>query len=351
MSKENALIMFRVDTRGSKGNRALLRCLILAEAHIQRGGRVQFALQQDQRTARNIIAARGLQEVAIRGAIGSDGDLEELLSVVATSKAASVVIEGRCFGHQYLSTLAGNVFTAVVEDDGERVLPVQLIINSSFSADERFYTCGADARLLLGPEYKLVSPEIANWSKPERSPKSEIERVFLTSSDDSIIARTLDALPRSTKTTIVTVLGSRTCPILDEAACAACARGYIIEQISRNAVTDSLLLCDAAIVTSESLSGLIGFLGIPTLCLAHNRDDAREAHRLAEEGANIHLAPMSQTTSLDLSTAIETFLLDEPQRHRFGKRIGSLVDGQGAERILDSLVAVQASKLRLLEAA
>tara|TARA_R110002073_G_scaffold245044_3_gene407396 strand:+ start:55620 stop:56675 length:1056 start_codon:yes stop_codon:yes gene_type:complete len=351
MSKENALLLFRVDTRGSQGNRALLRCLILADAHIQRGGRVAFALQQSQKTARNFIAARGLEAVTISGATGSDKDLEELLSAVADGGASSVVIEGRCFGNVYLSTLASNVFTAVIEDDGERVLPVQLIINSSFSADERFYTCRADARLLLGPDYKLVGPEVSNWPKPEQAPKAAIERIFLTSSDDSISARALDALPTSNKTTIVTVLGSRTCPILDAAARAACARGYIIEQISHTAVTDALLFCDAAIVTSESMSGLIGFLGIPTLCLAHDREDARETQRLAEEGANVHLAPMSLTTHHDLTIAIENFLLDEPQRNRFGKRLASMVDGQGAERILDRLVAVQVPKLRILKAA
>ncbi len=351
MSKENALIIFRVDTRGSKGNRALQRCLILAEAHMRRGGRVQFAVQQNQQTARNLIRARGLQEIAISGPVGSDADMQELVDAVAEGSPSSVVIDGRCFGSKYLSAVASKVFTAVIEDDGERVLPVQLIINSNFSADERFYTCRADARLLLGPEYKLVSPEIANWPKPERTPKAAIERIFLTSSDDHVSARVLDALPRSNKTTIVTLLGSRTCPVLDTAARAACARGYIIEQISRNTVADSLLFSDAAIVTSESMSGLIGFLGIPTLCLSHDREDVRETHRLAEEGANVHMAPMSQTTSQDLSAVIENFLLDEPQRLRFGKRIGSMVDGQGAERILDSLAGIQTPKLRILEAA
>jgi len=351
MSKENALIIFRVDTRGNKGSRALQRCLILAEAHIARGGRAQFAIQQNQQSARTLIAARGLQEVTITGRVGTDADMEELLCAVTNGGAASVVIEGRCFGKTYLSTMASNVYTAVIEDDGERVLPVQLIINTSFAADERFYTCRSDAQLLLGPEYKLVSPDIAAWPKPERAPKSIIERIFLTSSDDHVSARVLDALPRPRRTTIVTLLGSRTCPILDAAARAACARGYIIEQVSRNAATDALLFSDAAIVTTESMSGLIGFLAIPTLCLAQDREDSRETHRLAEEGANMHMAPMSQTSNQELEAALESFLLDEPQRHRFGKRIGSMIDGQGTERILDRIASAQVPKLRLLKAA
>ncbi len=351
MSKSNALIIFRVDTRGAAGKRSLERCLMLAAAHQQRGGRAQFAIQQNQQTARNLIAAKGLAELTISGTIGSEHDAEELLCAAANCGASSIVVDGRSFGAAYLQTLSQTIFTAVMEDEGERVLPVQLIINSSFSADERFYTCRADSRLLLGPSFKLVSPEIANWPAPERAPRSVIKRLFVHSEDDHASARVLDALPVCKGTTIVTVLGSRTCKILDTAARAACSRGYIIEQISRSAATDALFLTDAAIVTSESFSGLIGFLGIPSLCLSNDRDDARETHRMAEEGANVHTQPLREMSNQQLESTIEDFILDEAQRRRFSNRVAGLIDGNGGERILDIMREMQTPKLRILKAA
>ncbi len=68
MSKRNTLIMFRVDTRGDDNLRALDRCLILADAHLERGGRVVFALGHDQRSARSLVVARGLDTITITAA-------------------------------------------------------------------------------------------------------------------------------------------------------------------------------------------------------------------------------------------------------------------------------------------
>ncbi|MCP4445802.1 MAG: hypothetical protein GY811_10735 [Myxococcales bacterium] len=351
MSREDTLIIFRADTRGTRGDRNLRECLILAEAHTQQGGRAQFALNQDQRTARTIVTARGLGAIAIDAPLGSEADSGQLLSAATNRGAASVVIVGQAFDRAYLSTIAASIFTAVIEDGGERVLPVQLIINSGFSADERFYTCRADTTLLLGPAYKLVTQDVAAWPMPERTTPTSIERLFVTSSDDHASARILDSLPHPSKTTIITLFGSRTCPILDAAARAACGRGYIIEQIARSTVTDALLFCDAAIVTTESLSGLIGFLGIPTLCVSHDREDAREVQRLAEEGANMHSRPLRETTNQDLQVILEDFLLDESQRRRFGKRIARLVDGRGTERILANIAQSERPRLHGLKAA
>ncbi len=316
MSKSNALIVFRVDTRGAIGRRSLERSLVLAEAHTRRGGRTLFALGADEKAARAILAARGVRIKILSNIIGSAADAEELLAAAKFDGASSIVIDGKVFDQEYLARISSSIFTAVVEDDGERALPVQLIINSSFSADERFYTCKPDSRLLLGPSFAPVSSDIARWPAPERPANTNIERIFVSSEDDHASARVLDALPACKGTTVVTVLGSRTCKMLDAAARSACARGYIIEQISRNSITDALLLADVAIVTKESFQGLIGYLGIPTLCIGNSEDDARETHRMAEERANVHMAPMTTMRNAELERTIEGFLLDQAQRHR-----------------------------------
>ncbi len=360
MSRTNStdrLMFFRVDTQGEKGARALERCLILAEAHVARGGQVQFALGESQTAANEIIAARGFCRIPISGSIGSEEDSEQLLRAVAEDGANAVVIEGRGFASDYLSAIASKVYTAVLDQGGERVLPVQLIVNSNFSADEHFYTCRADSRLLLGAQFRLVSPDLAAWPKPEQPNEKTAEgvfngeRVFVTSSNDHNSARILDALPAPTKTTIITLLGSRFCPVLDQSARSACARGYIIEQISRSTLADCLPFCDAAILTSESFTGQIGYLGIPTLCLSDDSAGSREVHRLAEEGANMHVPPLCETNNQELTQTIQDFLADEPQRKRFGKRIESMIDGNGAERILHCIEQAVVPRLRVLKAA
>ncbi len=349
------LIIFRVDTQGEKGTLALQRCLLLAEAHVARGGQVQFALGDTETAASEIVAARGFSKISISGRIGSEQDSEQLLFSAAQNGANAVVIEGHRFSSDYLTTVASKVYTAVLAQSGERVLPVQLIVNSNFSADEHFYTCRADSRLLLGAQFKLVDPGLTAWPKPEQpSEKPAVfhgERIFVTSSDDHNSARILDAMPAPTKTTIITLLGSRFCPVLDQSARSACARGYIIEQISRSTLADCLPFCDVAILTSESFTGQIGYLGMPTLCLSEDSDHLREVHRLAEEGATMHVPPLCETNNQELTQIIQGFLLDEPQRRRFGKRIESMIDGNGAERILNCIEQAVVPRLRILKAA
>lgn len=351
MSNKNPII-FRVDCKSPRAQDSLERCLILAETHARRGGGVHFAIDQSAQGAREILAAQGLSEITITAPSGSDEDCAQVLCAATTLGASAVVIDGIGFGTPYLTELAASIYTAVILDGDERVLPVQLVINASCSADERFYTCRADTKLLLGPQYQMVRPEISDWPKPERpSGDADTQRIFVATGDDHHTARLLDCMPAPKKATILSVQGSQDCPILNAAARSACARGYIVEELSPSCVSDALLFSDAAISSAESYPALRAFYGIPSLTLSIRPEHNREVHRLAEEGANLHTPPMNEMDNQEIEACIHDFLRDERGRERMGKRLSALMDGLGAERVLDCIAAPQKPSIQVLEAA
>ncbi|MBL4633565.1 MAG: hypothetical protein JKY56_06825 [Kofleriaceae bacterium] len=345
------LIIFRIDGRGAIGRRSMERCLYLATAHEQRGGRAHFALNERDDEIESILGQRGIGVSSIDSTIGSMADCEELLEVATSIGASAIVIDGAVFESKYLETSAQSLFTAVIDDGGERTLPVQLVINSGFAADERFYTCRADSSLLLGPKFQVLDPEITRWAKPTMTEVGRIPRYYISSIDEHNTARILNSMPSPTQTSILCVSGPIDCPILNAATRDACAQGYTIEHVGPSAVADTLFYCDAAVVCPDSPIGLLAYLGVPSLVIANDSDRTREVRRLAEEEATRSIMPMDELSDNELSSSLSEFFEDSKQRQMQGERLSALVDGNGTTRILDCIRESLRPNLRLLDAA
>lgn len=346
------LIVFRTDSRGAKGLNSVERCIHLADAHRKRSGSIHFAISENNSDLCAMLESKQMKYSIVSSKIGSMEDCEEVLALTSELRASALVIDGAVFQRKYLKTSAKSLFTAVLDDEGERPLPVQLIINSSFSADERFYTCRADSTLLLGPEFQILSPEITQWTKPIASRAAgTIPRYFISCIDERSTARILDSLPRPMATTVLAVGGSADCQILSAAVRMACIRGYTVEHMAVNSVSDSILFSDAAIVCPDSPIGLLAYCGISTLVVASENSRWREVQRIAEEKATLNNTPLDQASDSELSSTIAEFMGEISRGARFGERLSALVDGHGTVRILDCIEESIRPRLRLMDAA
>ncbi len=345
------LIIFRIDGRGIIGRKSMERCLYLATAHEQRGGRVHFVLNERSDEIESILEQRCIGVSSIDATIGSMADCEELLEVATSVGASAIVIDGAVFDSKYLETSAHRLFTAVLDDGGERTLPVQLVINSGFAADERFYTCRADSSLLLGPKFQVLDPEITRWAKPGFTEMGTIPRYFINSTDGYNTARILSSMPSPTQTSILCVSGPIDCPSLNTATRDACARGYTVEHVGPSAMAETLFYCDAAVVCPDSPIGLLAYLGVPSLVIAIDSDTSREVRRLEEEGAIQSIMSMDKLGDNELSSELSEFFEDSKQRKMRRECLSALVDGNGTNRILDCIEESLRPNLRLLDAA
>lgn len=346
------LIVFRIDNRGTMGRHAVQRCIYLADAHRKRGGAVHFSLSESNSYFQSELESKQMNSSVVSSAVGSMEDCEELGALTSELRASAIVIGGAVFHRKYLEKCAHRLFTAVLDDEGDRPMPVQLIINGSFSADERFYTCRADSTLLLGPKYQILDPEITQWTKPiARRAVGTVPRYFISCIDEHSTARILDSMPAPSSATILCVNGPLDCPILSAAVRSACVRGYTIEYIAASSVSDSILYSDAAIVCPDSPIGLLAYCGISTLVIASENDRWREVQRIAEEKATIHNTPLDQASEGELSGTLAEFMGEINQGARIGERLSALVDGHGTVRILDCIEESMQPRLRLLDAA
>lgn len=342
------LIVFRVNA-GTR-DAPFQRSLILAETHVRRGGKVCFALSAKDSWAADILLARGLPNLPISSPAGSEQDLQQLIAIASRHNAGAVHLSGRGFSKQYMKGLAAVIPTAV-DAVRSQAGPVQIVIDPTFSADEYVHEPSEGTVFLLGPAYQVVPPEIADWPRPRPSAVHTVLRCLVMSEDEHLTARLLDCMPRPERTTTLSIATSKSCPILSSAARAACARGYLIETICKSSILDTIAWCDAAIVTLASHSSQLGFYSLPTLSFSASDTNHRCARRLAREQASLYADPLDQLRDSDIEEVIGEFFRDEAGRQQMGRRLGSLVDGQGADRILDKICAVHQPRLRMLEAA
>ncbi len=348
----HASIVFRIEETQTKQVRALQRSSVLAATHISRGGNAHFVLSKTDETSREVLDSMHLSYTEITSAPGSEKDRLELLAIAKKRGASAIVIDGNCFQRHYLQKTASVIYTAVLDEQGQRALPVQLIINGSFSADENFYTCRADSTLLLGPKYRLLTTNHSDSPRPpSQLRETGVFRLLVGCSDEHETARILDAMPAPTQTTILCVPGPAQCPILTAAMRSACSRGFTIEHLSPQTLPQSLPYCDAALVSPDSSISQLAYYGIPTQMIASDDSQSREVHRMAEEEASLHIPPLCEVDDMELGNAISDFLADSSRLATFGTRLAALIDGRAAERILDCIAHANQPKLRLLHAA
>lgn len=78
--------------------------------------------------------------------------------------------------------------------------------------------------------------------------------------------------------------------------------------------------------------GECAFLGKPVIALVIAENQRRTVEHLAKRGAAIH------STAEDAGRWVDQLLRDPDQRASLSTAIGGLVDGLGADRVVDSLL-------------
>ena len=167
-------IVFRTGGSRQIGFGHFRRCLSLAEALRRLGTDCVFLLDEDPVCAGQATAA-GFEAMNVR----PEEDLSQTIEQCRKRRARTIVADSYALDAKYLSGLReAKAVVAVVDDMGDRELPVDLVINGSMNADQLAYRAGKTTRFLLGPRYVLLRSEFAE--EPKRAVAEQVRRVLVT---------------------------------------------------------------------------------------------------------------------------------------------------------------------------
>jgi len=168
-------LLLRADASAAIGTGHVMRCLALAQAWQDAGGRATFACAElppglASRLTREMIERRGVE-----AAVGSDADAALTVCLARELGAAWVVVDGYRFGPDYYAALQAAGVNVMAIDDMAHLerYPVNLLLNQNLSAAAALYQdrIGAETELLLGPRYSLLRREFrqARVHRPDRA--------------------------------------------------------------------------------------------------------------------------------------------------------------------------------------
>jgi UDP-2,4-diacetamido-2,4,6-trideoxy-beta-L-altropyranose hydrolase len=337
-------LIVRADGGPAIGGGHVMRCLALAQAWGEAGGRVGFCAAALAPSLRQRLIRERFDVIDIGAAAGSDADADATLAAAARLGASVAVVDGYHLPAEYRSRLReGGLKVAAIDDNGEIGTYVEdLVVNQNRHATPEIYSRRAGyTRLMLGTEYALLRREFADWSGPPRVFPSHPREILITlgaADPQNVTGRVIAAIPPAVLTTarLAVVIGGSN---RHAEAIAERARRLPACRVVHDAGGDMpslMAAADLAVCGGGSTMWEMAYMGTPFVPVIIADNQRLGVQAMIRDG---YSGVEAATVERDIATSVGE--LDDARRRQTLSLVGrGLVDGKGAERVCGALRAL-----------
>ena len=193
-------LLFRTDASLTMGTGHVMRCVALAQAWQDAGGRAVFAMAETTTGIQARLAAESCEVRSVSCVAGTEQDSAQTIALARELAAEWIVVDGYQFNADYQRALKAAGFKVLFLDDYGHAAhySADLVLNQNAYADEKMYDARESyTRLLLGPSYCLLRREFTSWRgwKREIAPIGRKVLVTMGGSDpDNFTATVIEGL-------------------------------------------------------------------------------------------------------------------------------------------------------------
>lgn len=167
---DTSLLIIRADASSRIGAGHVMRCLAIAQAWSDEGGKVEFVSGELPVTLNDRIITEGFKCTSVDSVTGTLADAKELASLAMARNARAVVLDGYHFDERYHAVIAQSITVTLAIDDDARLphYSSRFVLNQNLGATEEAYpNIDQHTQLLLGTQYALLRREFLQ-SNPGR---------------------------------------------------------------------------------------------------------------------------------------------------------------------------------------
>jgi UDP-2,4-diacetamido-2,4,6-trideoxy-beta-L-altropyranose hydrolase len=346
-SLDGAGLIVRADAGAQAGAGHVMRCLALMQAWRARGGLpVLAAAECPSGIVDRVKASADARVATVTAKVGSTGDADETAAIAARFDATWVVVDGYGFQPPYIDRLKRTGVRVLLLDDlGARGRTgADIVLNQNMHASAALYASeGESTRRLLGLDYFLLREEFWPWRGwvREISPKARRIGIALGGADPAgqtpRLIRALD--DERFKDIEIDVIAGPANPLLGEIRAAAAAA---MVKVTVNACVSNmarfLKVVDLLISTAGVTAWEAAFLSTPMMLGTVGPHEEALARRLAEVRGCVHLGPFERLDDAAFAAQVHALVHDRPARAALASACSGLIDGRGAERVVEVLV-------------
>ena len=333
-----------------------MRCLALAQAWQDAGGKVLFAMAESTSAIDERLRSEGMEIVQLGGSPNSVQDSLEVSALALAHEATWIVVDGYRFDSEYPRNLKRAGLKVLFVDDLGQCGPysADLVLNQNVHAAESMYgDREVHTRLLLGPRFAMLRRDFAPWRRWRREVSSHGHKVLLTmggSDPDNFTAVVLEALRevKIDELEVVAVLGGSNPHGAFPQPVATRSPAIRVLRNSSN-MPKLMAWADIAVSAAGSTCGEMCLLGLPAILIDLANNQTPVAQELARQQVAIHLGSSKEVTATEIAEKVQSLLLSTELRFSLSRRSRELVDGEGAKRVMAAIRTAGLSLRRVRE--
>lgn len=313
-----------------------MRCLALAQAWQDVGGKAVFAMSVRAPALEHRLAVEGIEVVRLNTVCGSDDDAVQTSALASEREASFVVADGYHFGAHYQRRIKSEGLQLTLLDDyghAEHYF-ADFVVNQNLGAHAELYQNREPyTRLLVGIQYVLLRQQFLNYRDWLRPIPDVAHNVLVTlggGDPNNVTSNVIKALA-TMDVKVKVVVGSSN----PHGANLKSEIGQLRNQpeLITNAsnMPDLMAWADIAISAGGSTCWELAFIGLPSLVLI-----LADNQRPVAEALN-SVAAACKTTLEDVANDLDALLIDSDRRRSMNRRGRELVDGGGAQRLVSQM--------------
>ena len=348
-----ASLVIRADASIEIGTGHVMRCLALAQAWQDAGGRALFAMAKSTSAIQLRLATEACPIVPVTSAAGMADDARQTIAMAREHQADWIVVDGYQFGMDYQRAVKAAGFELLFLDDygHARHYSADIVLNQNASASSELYMDREpQTQLLLGPRYCLLRREFEAWRDWKRTVSSVCHRVLVMmggSDPENLTARVIDALAlaRLDDMEATIVIGGSN-PHFARLENRAAQSGQSIK-LRRDAVNMAELMAaaDLAISAAGSTCWELCLLGLPALLVELADNQTELVKDLDRRGCAIRVGDRMVLVE-QIADQLRRVVRSQELRRSLSERSRELVDGRGATRVVSALQGAEGLRLR-----
>lgn len=322
-----------------------MRCLALAQAWREAGGRAAFASAALASSLRQRVLDEGFPCYFIAANLGSQGDAAETAAIAGRCSAAIVAIDGYHFDGGFRKPLhAAGLITVAIDDNGD-VGPCAdaLIVNQNIHASADLYRYGeAQSKLLLGTDYVLLRREFRDRIRAAGSRGGPVRNILVTmgaADRDNATSRVIRSLRELDLRgiEIQAVVGGENAHGREiEAACLSLS-GAHADPDPGAGMAALIARADVAVTAGGSTMWELAALGVPFVSIVVAENQRRAASAM---GALGFPSVTAANIEAELPARLGELIPDAARRQMLSDTGRRLVDGQGATRVCREMLVL-----------
>lgn len=327
------------------GTGHVMRCLALAQAWQETGGRAVFAVADVLPSVRQRLLSEGTEVAPVEGRPGSRDDARCVAELANRHAAGWIVVDGYDFDAEYQRELkAAGLQVLFVDDNGHaRHYAADLVLNQNAHADGSLYPNREPyTRLLLGPRYALLRREFQLWRQWKRVIPPVGRRILVSmggSDPNNMTAAVIPALKSIKMEGLeVAVVAGGSNPHLDslERAVLSTNGGFRLLKDVLN-MPELMAWADIMLAAAGSICWEICAMALPALLVVTASNQRDVAEQLAALGAAQTLDSGTERIATASGPLLQRLLESQSRRQSLSSKARELVDMGGSARVVSVL--------------